>query len=102
MRIWLDDERPPPDGWLAVRTAPEAIRMLAAGAVTEISLDHDIGPPAAGSGYDVLLWIERAVVERGFRPPALRVHSANPVGRARMEQAISAIQRLATPPDKAS
>lgn len=94
-RLWLDDERPAPDGWIAVATAREAILLLATGDVVEASLDHDLGPAEAGNGYEVLLWIERAVAERGFVPPIIRVHSANAGARPRMEQAVEAIQRLA-------
>jgi hypothetical protein len=30
--------------------------------VQELSLDHDLGDDARGTGYDVILWIEEAVV----------------------------------------
>ncbi len=63
--------------------------------MVEVSLDHDLGDDAAcGTGYEVACWIEEAVATRGFEPPAIRIHSANVVGRARMEQAIASIERL--------
>lgn len=43
MRLWLDDVRPAPDGWVWVKTARDAIALLAAVGVAEISLDHDLG-----------------------------------------------------------
>lgn len=95
MRVFLDDERTPPDGWTLVRWPDEAIALLEQGSVEEISLDHDLGDDDRGTGYDVVLWIERAVVERGFVPPAMRVHSANSSARQRMESGIAAIERLA-------
>jgi hypothetical protein len=51
MRVWLDDRRPTPEGWVRVRTPEEAIELLRAGGVGELSLDHDLGstwPPASG------------------------------------------------------
>ena len=96
MKIFLDDIRAPPPGWVLVQTSHEAIAALAGGGVTEISLDHDLGPPEAGTGYDVVLWIEQQV-HRGVSPPKMYIHSANPVGRQRMQAGIDMIQRLTTP-----
>ena len=95
MRVYLDDERPTPQGWMHVYWPDEAIALLETGSVTEISLDHDLGDDDRGTGYDVLLWIEEAVVLRGFEPPTMRVHSANSSARQKMEAAIAAITRLA-------
>lgn len=65
--LWLDDERPAPAGWTWVHTATEAIEWLSKGTVLEISLDHDLGDgEQAGTGYDVVCWIEEAVVLRAF------------------------------------
>ena len=97
MRVYLDDERDTPPGWVRTYWPEQTIALLATGAVTELSLDHDLGDDARGTGYDVLLWIERAVAERGFVAPRLRVHSANPAARLRMRAAIEAIQRLSGP-----
>ena len=91
MRIYLDDERATPDGWTRVFWPNEAIDLLQAGGVTEISLDHDLGDDERGTGYDVLLWIEEAVAVREFTPPLMRVHSANPSARQKMELAIKSI-----------
>lgn len=95
LRIYLDDERTTPDGWTRVYWPDEAIALLETGNVAEISLDHDLGDDARGTGYDVIAWIEEAVVTRGFVPPVVRVHSANPAARMRMEAGIAAIERLA-------
>ena len=99
MRVWLDDLREAPPGWVRVRTPEEAIALLETGDVTEISLDHDLGlvdGERERTGYDVLLWLEREVAEgRWVLPlPEIGVHSANPVGRKRMEQAIASIRRM--------
>jgi len=95
MRVYLDDERPTPHGWVRVYWPDQAIALLRQGEVTEISLDHDLGDDARGTGYDVIAWIEEAVVLDGFVPPAIRVHSANPSARLRMTAGVAAIERLA-------
>ena len=95
MRVYLDDERPTPDGWVRVYWPDEAIALLETGDVVEISLDHDLGDDERGTGYDVLLWIEEAVAVRGFEPPKMSVHSANSSARQKMEAAIATIARLA-------
>ena len=94
MKVWLDDARPAPEGWVRARTAAEAITLLMSGSVVECSLDHDLGDDEAGTGYDVLLWIKRALVERGVVPPAISVHTANPPARKRMLAAVEAIEKL--------
>ncbi len=95
MRIYLDDERPTPPGWVRVYWPDEAIALLETGKVDEISLDHDLGDDARGTGYDVVLWVEEAVALRGFRPPKMAVHSANSSARQKMLAGIAAIAALA-------
>lgn len=92
MKIYLDDTRAAPNGWHLVRWPDEAISLLRQGIVTDISLDHDLGNDKRGTGYDVLNWIERAVVLNGFRPPRMYVHSANPAAAERMRRAIASIE----------
>lgn len=101
MRVFLDDERQPPDGWHQVRWPEEAIALLEQGIVTEISLDHDLGDDERGTGYDVVVWIERAVATSDFRPPKMLVHSANISARQKMEAGIAAITRLVAARDNA-
>ena len=94
MRVFLDDERATPDGWVRVWWPDEAIALLESGEVTELSLDHDLGDDARGTGYDVVLWIEEAVATRGFKPPKLSVHSANSSARMKMQAGIAAIEKF--------
>lgn len=101
MRVYLDDERQTPHGWQRVYWPDEAIALLETGEVLEISLDHDLGDDVRGTGYDVVLWIEEAVALRGFKPPRMRVHSANSSARAKMEAGIRSIERLAKQPPRA-
>jgi len=94
-RVYLDDERATPPGWVRVFWPDEAIALLETGQVTEISLDHDLGDDQRGTGYDVVLWVEEAVALRGFRPPRMVVHSANSSARQKMLAGIGAIEALA-------
>lgn len=94
MKIYLDDERTTPDGYTRVYWPTEAIDLLKTGAVTEISLDHDLGDDNRGTGYDVILWIEEQVALHGFMPPAMKVHSANVSARTKMESGIRAIEAM--------
>lgn len=94
IKIFLDDERATPDGWTRVWWPDAAIKLLETVDVDIISLDHDLGDDAKGTGYDVILWIEEAVATKGFKPPQIMVHSANPAARIKMKAGIESIQRL--------
>ena len=96
MNLYLDDERGLPDGFdRKVTTAAAAIALLEAGGVTRLSLDHDLGPPEAGTGYDVAQWLEKAAwlwsreEAGGVGPLTVGCHSANPVGAANINWALS-------------
>jgi len=94
MKVFLDDERDAPPGWIRAHWPDEAIKMLQSGNVTDISLDHDLGDDARGTGYDVILWIEEAVAMRGFKAPNIKVHSANSSARQKMELGIAKIASM--------
>lgn len=111
VKLWLDDIRVPPDeSWTWCKTANEAKLILLAGNVEEASLDHDLGACEKclkgmdaeewlwrhdmksipncehyGTGYTLVSWMEENHVWPKTRP---KVHSANPVGRRRMEMVI--------------
>lgn len=100
LRVWLDDSRPAPPGWLRVTTVRNARRLVEAGLVREISLDYDLGWCAeciardehlkssgrrhcehTPTGYDLVAWM----AETGRWPSAPpTVHSGNIEGGARM------------------
>lgn len=94
IRVFLDDERPAPEGWVRTHTVEETITFVSTGHVTHLSLDHDLGrDDEVGTGYDVLLWLEREVALNGFRPPKyITVHSSNAGARPKMEAAIRSIR----------
>lgn len=94
IRLWLDDERPAPEGWTHVRTAGEAIEVIATGGVVEVSFDHDLGVAEAGTGYELAVWIEERAATGEIAELNWAVHSANPVGRARIEAAMRSAERF--------
>lgn len=96
MKVFLDDERTPPNGWVHVLWPDEAIELLKTNNVTHISLDHDLGNDERGTGYDVILWIEEAVLTQEFSPPIMTVHSANTSAKGKMLLGISNINKYST------
>ena len=93
MKIYLDDVRPIPEGWVGCRWPNEVIVKLQNGGVTHLSLDHDLGDDKRGTGYDVLLWLEEKVAVEGFVPPKyIIVHSANVSAYKKMQLAIERIR----------
>lgn len=110
MNLYLDDMRPAPEGWTRAYTVEDAKAALLTGTVVKASLDHDLGACTNclngrsaeqwleehgyrsmphcehfGSGYTLVCWME----ETGNWPQEKpTVHSANPAGRARMQQVI--------------
>jgi len=106
MKVYLDDERTPPEGWTLVRWPAEAIELLSAHDVTHLSLDHDLGevdpslmvgrPGNAFTGMEVLDWLEEQIFNGAWTKPlpVITIHSANPVAQQRMNQALINIKKL--------
>lgn len=102
VKVWLDDFRPAPTGWIRTYWPEEVIELLKTGDVEEISLDHDLGDhfgrplgvDKERTGYDVLVWLERAVATEGFNPPVINVHTANPVAEVRMLATVRNIEKF--------
>ena len=94
MKLFLDDQRTAPPVWKHVYWPKEAIEFLKTGQVTEISLDHDLGDDSIGTGYDVIVWIERQIALNGFIPPKIYVHSANVSAKEKMLAGIKKIEEL--------
>jgi hypothetical protein len=92
MNVWLDDERPmPADYTVHVKTADEAIALLATGNVTKISLDHDLG--LGKTGYSVAKWIEEHAMNGTLKKLHFSVHTQNPVGRQNICAALQNAER---------
>lgn len=92
MKLWIDDVRPAPEGYMWIRTTEEARMYIRVCERTPdltqielIDIDHDAGDFAhLGGDYIKLLdWLE----ETGRNYP-IRIHSMNPVGRENMRAII--------------
>lgn len=95
VRMWLDDERRMPEGFnLHVRTAKDAIEAIKSGRVRKVSLDHDLGDPGFGTGYDVAKFIEESAFNGSISPLQVSVHSANPVGAKNIKRCIDNAMRF--------
>lgn len=96
MKIYLDDERDCPNGYIKCIYPKDVIELLKINDIEEISLDHDLGDDEnIGTGYDVIKWIENKVYEdSSYIPPIIKIHSQNPVAKLRMEAAIKNILNM--------
>ncbi len=88
MKLFVDDLRVAPQGWVLARTITEAIRILATQKVEEVSLDHDIAyqnergeftGKCSAENYSSVAWFIREMAKEG-RPRKVWVHTANPNG----------------------
>lgn len=78
-RLWVDDLRAPPAGWVWARSSSEAIGMLKVSAFDAVSLDHDLG--GDDTSRRIVLWF----CEHDLWPEHVYIHTANPVGREWLE-----------------
>jgi hypothetical protein len=115
MKLWLDDCRPAPEGWVRATTTKQAKDLAEKNIIEEMSLDHDLGTAEmceecsrrfdseteyedpgecrcachrelAPTGYDFVKWM----LETGKWPTTKPVvHSANPVGAGNMRAVIN-------------
>lgn len=102
IRLWHDDCRPAPEGWVWARRNEDAQDILLTGNVVEISLDHDLGyhnidfetlnpdevidamqlrGQAEETGLDLVRWM----VEHDLVPERVTIHSWNPAGARNMQ-----------------
>lgn len=94
--LYLDDCRPIPDGYVGARSMAEAITLIRRlGWPVKMSLDHDLGPlegPTlvdAPSGFEFCVWIWGRAHLNTLPPCEYFVHSANPVGTAKMYELLA-------------
>lgn len=99
MKLWIDDVRPAPEGYVWIKSVNSAIRFIEGcewdecehgkidfqNQIDLIDIDHDAGDYALDGGdYIKLLdWLE----ETGRNYP-IRIHSMNPVGVENMRRII--------------
>lgn len=94
MKLWHDDVRPCPPGWVWAKTNAEAMGYLSSGEVEEISMDHDLGATPKGDDSDIYLKGEskdecgldlaKWMCAKGHIPSTINIHSWNPDGAEEM------------------
>ena len=95
MKIYVDDARMPPPGYVLCRTTNEAKLLITCihnmhsiehrenlPEIELIDLDHDAGDmaPYGGDYINILRWMERNQISI-----PVKIHSMNPVGKMNME-----------------
>jgi hypothetical protein len=94
MRIWLDDKRVMPEGFdVWCKTAKHASELVSSGKVTHLSFDHDLGSSKL-TGYSVALVVELLAYDKKIKPFTWEIHSANPVGKKAIKQAMESAERF--------
>lgn len=90
MKIWLDDIREAPEGYIRCLSVNAAKRIITYAELTRepieiLDLDHDLGDYASdgGDAIKLVLWLAE---NQKFYPIAL--HTMNPVGRDNMQAII--------------
>ena len=88
MKIYLDDIRKCPEGYILALSVNQAIKLIEENKddIELLDLDHDLGDFAVDGGDAICLldWC----VEHNFFPKVV-LHTANPVGRTNMERLIN-------------
>lgn len=90
MKIWVDDIRPVPFGYAGAKSVNEAIALIESvenrgDDIELLDLDHDLGDYYSDGG-DAIRLLDWLAERETFYP--VRLHTANPVGRANMERMI--------------
>lgn len=105
-KLWIDDVRPAPAGWITFTTVNGALdfihqAILDGDVISMISLDHDAGAyrKCGGDYINLLNSIEYEInVKKDFggsrmedfiNNTTFHIHSQNPVGRQNMERIIN-------------
>ncbi len=90
MKIYLDDVRVAPKGYVLAKSVNQAIRLIEQYEKTEkieiIDLDHDLGDYAKDGGDGIKL-LDYLVENQKFYP--VKLHTMNPVGRDNMQRVIN-------------
>ncbi len=90
VKIWVDDLRPVPMGYEGTKSVNETIALIekieaGGGEIEFLDLDHDLGDYAQYGG-DAIKILDYLAEREKYYP--IKIHTANPVGRANMERMI--------------
>lgn len=94
IKLWIDDIRPVPEGFVWVKNSKDAIDFIDKNwdDIVLISFDHDLG--GDDTAYKVATWMEEEVWNGRRMNADFRIHSANPVGRRNLEAALNNIRKI--------
>ncbi len=103
MKVYLDDVRPTPDGWVRTYTSQETIDLLNRESVEEVSLDHDLDRrydkmsleelnkhPEIDTGMKVVDWL---LSNPNKLPVKWNCHSARQICRDKMSELLNSIKK---------
>lgn len=93
VKIWLDDERKSPSGFIHFHSVNEVIDFIDTSGYTAfyLDLDHDLGEYAndGGDAIKLIYWlIEHGYNENTYYTFKFNLHTMNPVGRENMKAMI--------------
>ena len=95
MKLYVDDVRMCPRGWLLARDTETAISLLGEGIVTELSLDHDMGADCGMNVVDFLVEHYHAMLPLHtvsyHLVPTIQIHSLNAPAAKQMQLALQRI-----------
>jgi hypothetical protein len=94
IKVFLDDERETPPGWLRTYRVEDTLFWLGSRRVTHLSLDNDLGL-GKREGYEVLDILEETIhFDSTFPVPEISIHSANASRVGYMKRATESIARI--------
>lgn len=89
IKLFLDDVRDCPTGWVVARSYDEAVGILTNHRGTfDVSLDHDLG----NEDYDGTSLVKWFIAAERF-PMEAYIHSANPAGRKNLAFDLASMRR---------
>ncbi len=111
-KLYLDDVRPAPAGWVLVKTYEEFVEYITSNGLPEmISFDHDLASEhypwspqtqpsfsqgfidysrySSKTGYDCAKWLLEYCVAHELSLPQWSVHSQNTIGARNIEQLLN-------------
>ena len=95
MKVWVDDLRVAPEGYIWCKSTNEALCLITENIndIEIIHLDHDMGDTFGGDAIAVLEELERlsrnkTEFAQAVKKITFKIHTANPVGEANMRAII--------------
>ena len=87
MKIYLDDLREPPAGWIKATRPNEVTSHILQGEAEIIDLDYHLGNDRKYTGLTVLKWLQNEIGEGRIpaRVPEIRIHTDNQEAKEKME-----------------